>query len=269
MYDMHTHTNFSDDGSYSMEIMAQAAYDKGLSAICFTDHLDLDHPFGDALLPYNYEGFISELKKTKAVFAREKSRAFKILIGVEMGLQPKALESCRSFLVNKEYDFIIGSMHVIKGVDMYTSEYRDLGNSQLLTEYYFEDLIQCLTKYDDFSVLGHLDVIRRYLHKKDDDYNFEKERENLTKVFKLLIQKGKGIEVNTSGLRYELDSSTPGPKAVGLYKKLGGEIITLGSDAHRPKDVGFMFAENAEMLKAIGFKYGCYFEKLKPIYYKL
>ena len=269
MYDMHTHTHHSDDGSHSMEAMAQAAYDKGLSAICFTDHVDLEHPFENTFIPYNYSSFISELKNTRTAFEQKKTRDFEILTGVEIGLQPQSLKACSEFLQNKEYDFIIGSMHVIKGVDMYTSAYRALGNSKLLTEYYFEELIQCLSEYNDFSVLGHLDVIRRYIHKKDADYSFESERDNLATALKLLIQKGKGIEVNTSGLRYELSSSTPGPKAISLYKELGGEIITLGSDAHRPKDVGFMFSESAEMLKEIGFKYGCYFKDLKPVYYKL
>lgn len=269
MYDMHTHTEFSEDGSYPMKQMAQTAFDKGLKGICFTDHFDLDYPSPGNQFPYDYNRYIKEIKSSRKIFDAYENGEFEVFSGIEMGLQPQVLKHCSDFLRNKQYDFIIGSMHVIKGVDMYTSAYRKLGNSELLINYYFEDLYNCVKEYDEFSVLGHLDVIRRYLHKKDRDYDFEKEKEKLAEIFKILIKKGKGIEVNTSGLRYNLDSSTPGPKAIKLFKDLGGEIVTLSSDAHRPQDIGFMFSEAAEMLKGIGFEYGCYFKNLQPIFYKL
>ncbi len=264
MFDMHSHTSFSEDASHSMLEMAKSAKNKKLEGICFTDHLDIDYPSATMSFDFNYEPYMESINNVRSELSD-----FNIMAGIEIGLQPHILKKCSNFLKGKNFDFVIASLHSVSGVDMYVQNFRDNVSSAKLIDFYYADLLECVKNYDDYSVFGHLDVIRRYIHKRDDDYKFEDVQERLTEIFKIIIEKGKGIEINTSGLRYNLSSSTPGPKTTKLFHELGGEIITLGSDAHRPADIGYLFKENIDILKEQGYKYACYFKELKPYYYKL
>jgi histidinol-phosphatase (PHP family) len=88
-------------------------------------------------------------------------------------------------------------------------------------------------------------------------------------IFKLLIHKGKGIEINTSGLRYSLDSTSPPLEFIQRFKDLGGEIITIGSDAHAPEQIGLGLDIALEMAKSAGFKYVATFSKGIPQFNKI
>lgn len=117
-----------------------------------------------------------------------------------------------------------------------------------------------MQNYKQFNILGHADLVKRYT-KQHCDNPFHDE---LRAIFNIIIPEGKGIELNTSGVRYGLTSGMPSDDILKLYKQCGGEIITLGSDAHKPDDIAFQFRESLELLQSIGFKYITTFDNQKP-----
>ena len=123
--------------------------------------------------------------------------------------------------------------------------------------------------FDSFDVYGHLDYVVRYGPHKDAQYSFEKYRDILEDILKLLIEKGKGIEINTGGLKYGLKELHPCTGLLKRYKELGGEIVTVGSDAHKPENIGFGFARAEEVLKACGFRYYTLFQQRRPAFLPL
>ncbi|MFQ7799443.1 MAG: hypothetical protein ACLRHW_07690 [Coprobacillus cateniformis] len=124
-----------------------------------------------------------------------------------------------------------------------------------------------IQKFDDYSVLGHLDMIKRY--DKHGNYPDEDVKDILIKILKHIIKKGKGIEVNTSCFRYQLNDLTPSHYILELYHQLGGTIITVGSDTHEEEHVGCRIQYVYDELKKIGYDSFCTFEKMKPIFHKL
>lgn len=114
---------------------------------------------------------------------------------------------------------------------------------------------------------GHLDLIVRY--DKMGGYPFSEVRPYVTDILKRVIADGKGIEVNTSSHRYGLKDTTPSGEILELYCRLGGRVITLGSDSHKPEHLGSYMGETKELLKTIGFREFCTFERMEPVFHKL
>ena len=109
----------------------------------------------------------------------------------------------------------------------------------------------------------------RYGKTKDKDYSYEKYRDLIDPVLEKLIQMGKGIEVNTGAIRHQLKELNPCNGILKRYRELGGEIITIGSDAHEPSYVAYGFDRAAEVLKGCGFQYYTTFERRIPTFHKL
>lgn len=128
-------------------------------------------------------------------------------------------------------------------------------------------MLNLVKSYQNYSVLGHMDLIVRY--DKCGVYPFEKTESIISEILKIVIEHGKGIELNTSSHRYGLNDTTPSVDILKLYRKLGGEIITIGSDSHKPEHLGMYIKEAKELLKSLGFPYFCTYEKMKPVYYHL
>ena len=122
-----------------------------------------------------------------------------------------------------------------------------------------------MKNYKQFSVLGHVDLVKRY----SEEQPLRTFHETLTAIFNEIIPAGKGIELNTSGVRYGLPHAMPSNDVLKLYKQCGGEIITLGSDAHHVKDIAFDFKESLKLLQSVGFKYIATFDKRQPSFHSI
>ncbi len=129
---------------------------------------------------------------------------------------------------------------------------------------YFESILENLNFCSDFDVYGHLDYIIRYLPSGKKSYSYEIYQEIIEQCLKRLISMGKGIEVNTAGLKYGLGAPNPRPEILQKYRELGGEIITIGSDGHKPEHLAFAFDQIQELLEQCGFRYLTLFRKRKP-----
>lgn len=259
--DLHTHTSFSTDSDEPLERAAQAAFDKGVKTLCITEHMDFDYPGGEFIL--DTAAYRAELMRVRELFAGR----MEILFGVELGLMDYLATRLRDYIKEWDFDFIIGSSHLIDGEDPYYPEYfQRLGDKNGILRY-FESILANIKAYDGYDVYGHLDYAVRYSKAKS--YAPADYAEITDEILKALIDKGKGIELNTAGLKYGLGWAHPHPELLKRYRELGGEIITVGSDGHKAEHYAYGFDRAGEILRAAGFEYYSVFRKRKPEFIRL
>ena len=248
--DCHIHTAFSTDSDADPAAVIERAVERGMSLICITDHHDTDYP-GEGFrldIPFYRE----KLEELRAAYADR----IEVLYGVELGMQPYLVGTGRleSFVEEGGFDYVIGSVHMVDRKDPYIREDFDMPDAELYRRY-FEQTLECVRKFSCFRSLGHLDYIVRYGYGKDRDYSYEKYRDVLDAILETLIEKDIALEVNTAGYRKGLGFPNPHPDILWRYHDLGGEKITIGSDAHEAEQVGADFKKTAELLQAVGFRY--------------
>ncbi|SEP92341.1 histidinol-phosphatase (PHP family) [Lachnospiraceae bacterium RM5] len=272
LIDFHLHSFFSADSDESPENICKNAIDKGLSGICFTDHIDFDMVNEDnsRLFLFDPDEYFNTLLKLKELF----KGSLDINIGVETGLEPDKRDRLNDFVNNHPFDFVIGSSHLINGIDPYYPKYFEGKTKKEALDEYFLSIITNLNTLSNFDVYGHLDYIIRYLPESMVDsgtkrYSVIDYIDYIDEILKKLINSGKGIEVNTCGYRAGLNNPNPDFDIIKRYKELGGEIITIGSDAHNAKDVGFMIKETKDILKKLGVNYITYFNNRKAEFMKI
>jgi len=265
--DSHLHTKFSTDSDAEPYEYIKKAKKLGLESICFTDHNDFDFPLEDGK-----EVFLLDFKSylDYMLNLREELRGkFDLRIGLEQGLMKSVAKRVDEFDKDKKLDFIIGSSHLVDGKDpYYESFWKDKEEKEVIRRYY-ETIIENIKSCNNFDVYGHLDYVIRYAPTKDKNYNWRDYYDYFHEILSLLINKGKGIEVNTAGLKAGLKNPNPSIDIVKMYKELGGEILTVGSDAHEPKYLSFEFKRVEEMLKAAGIKYYCGFRARKAEFFSM
>lgn len=259
--DVHTHSGFSSDSEEPLRNIAQAALSKGLKTICLTEHHDFDYPeTGEFML--DVPAYRDELLRVRDEF----SGRLEVLFGVELGLLSYMPDALRGFAKSADFDFIIGSAHQIDGFDPYYPEYFEKMGGRNGILHFFEEMLASVKVFDDFDVLGHLDYIVRYSPEKC--YDPLDYREVLDEILKLTVSKGRGIEINSKGVS-TLGYPHPHPFVLKRWKELGGEIVTVGSDAHEGASVAADFDKAEQALKTSGFEYYTIFRKRKPEFIKL
>ena len=260
--DCHMHTYFSGDSEAKPEDMVLAAIDKGLKAICFTDHEDIDYFCDDIEFVFNPETYFKELGALKEKY-KEK---LDIRIGVEFGLQPHLAKKAKAFTAAYPYDFVIGSMHVIDGKDPYYEDAFPDWTAEELYRAYFRATAENIRFFHNFQTLGHLDYVVRYCREKGKDYSYRAFADEIDTILKELIQYDIALEINTGGYKAGLGVPNPTPDVIRRYRELGGEKITFGADAHKPEHIAFHFADAAAIAQEAGFRYYVRFKEKKPEY---
>ncbi len=262
--DYHLHTNYSPDATCSIKDRLAWILENGIDEFCFTDHVDSF--YGDKYTTFDYKKYRAEIEKESAVYKNK----FKIKYGMEIGLFPHLKDVANSIIEAEDLDFVIGSTHSVNNRDLY--DYKDFFKSRdKLTAYndYFKQILLNVQTIDNFDVHGHLDFAYRYSGYENPNIQYLEHKEIIDAVLKTLIEKGKGIEINLSGIRYGANSFYPSYDIVKAYKDLGGEIITIGSDTHEKQNVRALIIQGQQQLKDIGFDYVTTFEKRKPIFTKI
>lgn len=267
--DVHMHSNFSHDSESSPEQMIQGAIGKGLEIICFTDHYDKDNLFWgpeDVFEPDEYFRVLRCLKK-------KYEGQIDIRIGVEIGLQPHLTDYYEEFVKKYPFDFVIGSVHSIHKVDlafglMNSTEFDGMTDGRLYRETLEETLVDVRSQ-KEFDVLGHLDYVVRYGKNREKEYSYEKYADLIDEILRTLIAEGKGLELNMAGLKYGLPFAHPHPDVLKRYRELGGEIITVGADGHKPEHIAYDFSKVSGILKSCGFEYYTEFSERHPVFRKL
>lgn len=265
--DFHLHTSHSSDSEASMEAMILKAIHLGLTRICFTEHQDYDYPENKE----NFD-FLLDLDpyKTELFTLKEKYKdQIQVLFGTEIGLMPTTYDKCRDFALSDNFDFIIGSTHIVDQMDPYESIYFETYPGKKGLERYLDVILQNVKEYHDYCVYGHLDYAVRYCPDKSYRFKYEDYADLIEEILKTIIDDGKGIEVNTGGYKYGLDYPNPHPEILKRYLELGGEILTIGSDGHCPEHMAYDFSKLQALLTTLGFRYYTVFQGQKPQFIKL
>ena len=265
LWDTHMHSQFSGDSSSPLDSMINASIERGLTGICFTDHLDIDYPDDPDLFLLDLPNYYASVMANQKMYAGR----LPVLFGIELGLQPHLAALHQDILSQYPFDFVIGSSHVVHGMDPYFPKFYEGRDEKAAYREYFESILENLDAFHDFDVYGHIDYVVRYGPTKNENYDWTEYEEIINEILKKLIQLGKGIEINTGGFKYGLGHPNPTEAIIRRYKELGGEIITLGADAHSPEHVGFDFEKLPHILKNAGFEYYTVFRQRKPEFLKL
>lgn len=262
--DYHTHSINSADAKYSVMEICRAAVEKELAEVAITDHFESENEMQD-YGQYKPDIYWRDIQKARD---RYKGR-IKIKTGVEIG-QPHWFQKISERLLNSyPYDYVIGSLHRLSdNCSLYTMDYSTITLDKLC-ETYLKDLYN-LAAGGNYDCIGHLDLIKRYsIGYYKTKITLMSHRDLLQEVLKKIIFQGKGIEINTSGLRQGPKETMPGLDVIKLYKSLGGEVLTIGSDAHNTCDVGEGIKEGIELAKEAGFKYITLFNNRLPEWRKI
>ena len=273
--DMHMHTWFSPDSEACPRDMADEAVRKGLKTICFTDHFDKDDlEWGEEGI-FDVDAYFVEMQKLQEEYAGK----LNIRIGIELGLRTYLKDYYEELTKKYPFDFVIGSVHNVpykkdaEGNILYTDPAAEkLFTDRTDKEAYrlmMETTLENVRTSDCFQTLGHLDYVVRYGKSREKEYSYTDYADIIDEILKLLIEKEKGLEVNSAGLKYGLPFAHPHPDVLKRYRELGGEIITVGTDAHKTQDVGSYLDLASEILQLCGFKYYTIYEKRSPEYHKL
>lgn len=264
--DYHMHTLFSPDGHCSPEEMCRAALDKGLTEIAVTDHFEFftDGIFEDA--KYRVETIAAcyrELDVCRETFAGR----LKIRSGIEIGQPQTAPDDAAKVMAALPLDYVIGSVHKLKDIDLGLVDYPD----EIIPGRVRENLAMLYELADryDYDCLGHLDIVKRYAAVHGKKIDLMDYRDGLEPVLRRAAERGKGIELNTSGARQAAKEALPSTAVLKLYRSLGGEILTVGSDAHYARDVAADFNIAREMALEAGFRYLAVYEKRVPEFYSI
>ena len=265
--DYHIHTSFSSDSEQNPEDIVKKAISLGFKNICFTDHNDFDFPLeeGNVMFLLNYQEYIKYFQNLREKY----KNSINICIGVEQGLMKSVSSSVNNYDSGRQLDFIIGSSHLVYGQDPYYPDFWDKCSIDDAILTYYESIIENLKCCDNFDVYGHLDYIIRYIPDESYLYDWHRYQDYLHDILKTLIENGKGIEINTAGLKYGLSEPNPCSGILKMYRELGGEIITIGSDAHSMNYLGYKFDIIPDYLMDAGFDYYTIFRQRKPEFIRL
>ena len=261
MFDFHMHSRVSFDGHDTGEALAKAALAAGLKEICFTDHLDYD--------PLDQMGNMAfETAAYSAEYDALEIPGLKIRRGMEFGMTIDNREQFQKDLQRRPFDFVLGSIHFVDDLDVYFEPWWSGKTVFQAEQRYLEATLDCVKLHNDFDVLAHLTYISKtHCHPAPRPLPYAEHRELVDEILKVLAAKGKGLELNTSGMD-RCGGFLPTADFFRRFKELGGEIVTIGSDAHKTDRVGQYSFDACDILKDI-FGYVCTFENRKPVFHKL
>lgn len=259
-FDYHTHSHYSFDGEEAAADMVAAASARGIEEICFTDHVDFDFP-GRRHLP----DFPSRRRELEALGRRYPLMA--IRHGAEVSLGDEACaEAAWAALRDVELDFVIGSVHVVDGVDVWADRYYEGQNKAEAYRRYLEAVARMLPAFPHFHVLGHYDFVAKYAPYPDRSVTLEDAPDAFEEIFRFLIGNGKAMEINTASWQ---EDAPWGMDVLRRYRELGGEYVTVGSDTHGTERVGARIGEAMELARAAGIRYVAAFQNGEPRMHKL
>jgi histidinol-phosphatase (PHP family) len=255
--DYHLHTSFSVDSQMSMETACEEAIALGLPEICFTEHVDLvpDDPDAGYFDPAPY---FAELARCRERFAGRLT----IRAGAEFGESHRIRAQQDELTATYPFDFIIGSLHWVGPRSVMAPDYFEGRTRREAYGAYFAEMLD-LIRDGDFDVLGHLDVPKRYEYPAHGRFDSSEYADEIRAVLAACIDRGAGIELNTGSMRRTEGDPSPSPEVLSWYRELGGEILTLGSDGHRPPHMAYDFARALAMIRAAGFTHLTTFERRK------
>lgn len=269
--DFHIHSTCSSDAHDKMADMALASYDRGVRLMCFTDHVDLDNYSTGRADEHCFDVW-PEILRQHAETCAAVPADIEVRCGIELGQGNHDLARAEQIASTDGLDFVIGSLHNLRDTpDFSVLRYISMGDCRQYLALYVSELLE-LSHLDFYDVMAHIGYTRRYMLRDGFDLPLTMQNygDELDTIFRHLIQNGRGIEMNCSGLRNPgIHDTIPSFSVIKRYRELGGEIITIGSDAHCTADASVGCERGYELLREAGFEYVTVFKQRKPEFIKI
>ncbi len=271
--DCHVHSRFSSDSETPVEAMIEQAIARNFSYFYLTDHMDYEFPANEEGLDFLFDpkAYFSYLAQCQNKYAS----SIRIRPSVELGLKPHLSEDYRKLLAEYPFDFVLGSTHLVNGQDPYNPDFWNGRSEKEALSSYFEAVFENIRVFPGIDSCGHLDYVVRYAPSArqtasgNTPYHYSDYAGLFDEILKYLIYQGIALEVNTAGYAKGLGQPNPQTEVLKRYHELGGELITIGSDAHKPEFYAWEFAHTEALLKALGFRYYTVYKQRKPQMEKL
>jgi histidinol-phosphatase (PHP family) len=250
--DAHLHTDLSPDSDVPIDVFARQAVERGIPEIAITDHVD----FAPGTPAYRYASFAERERSVRDAAERWVDLGVAIRFGVEITWDSRYAADIRDHLARHAYDFTIGSVHVYRDSPYERSNVAAWVTGRSLSEIvepYFSEVLRAI-RSGLFDAIGHLDVVKRYLAPHVSTAELGAAPELYEPLLSAVIEAGAALEINTSGLRQEAKEIYPPPAIVRRFRELGGERITIGSDAHRPDTFAWALDDGYGVAAAAGFE---------------
>ncbi len=260
MFDCHSHSHFSPDSNMDISEAVSRGRRLGLSGIAITDHFDFDAPVGIMCFTFDPAEQQREIERIRMEIGSD----FKILKGIELGLQPHCMEEIKEIATSYSFDTVIASVHFIEGKDPYHGEYYIPYKYKRAYGHYLETIYDCMELFDDYDILGHFDYIARY-SPYPESVTYSDFKDVFDAILTKLVKGGKSFEINTKTYHFYRGKETLlDVNILRRFKELGGEAISFGSDAHGVERLGENFERFIPIVKSTGIKYSVYYEKREP-----
>ena len=263
LLDSHTHTDNSFDGHHSAIFLCESAVERGLRAVAFTDHVEMDH-FRDRSFDRTAKQSFFEVVKARSAFRGQ----LIVCAGVELGEPTYNLPEAEDLVQRYSYDVVVGSIHNLRGKDDFYllpyGQYSD-GDTAALVREYFDELL-LLAQWGKFDVLAHLTYPLRYICGEHGfaldimDYG-----EQIDVVLEAAVKNNLALEINTSGLRQKIGRTIPDEYFVRRFYELGGRRVTVGSDAHYAHHLGAGLEAGMDLALRCGFTHMTLYQGREPV----
>lgn len=260
--DYHLHSSFSGDSKQSLASICEKAIETGFKEIVITDHEDRSWPVNNPQFVIgDFKHYFQDIEACRETYGR----ALNVRTGLEIGLHPKRMAEYEALMEEWPFDFVIGSLHEIDGYPVHHPAFYAGKSKEQLYRIYYDTLRRFIKPDACFDVVGHLDYIRRYIPFSYQTEDLYLAQNAVHALLDDIIAAGLGIECNTSGYRHQSEVPLPHAAVLQAYYEKGGRRITLGSDAHQPKYVGFGIPQAHALLRSCGFSHFTRFNQRRAL----
>jgi histidinol-phosphatase (PHP family) len=216
----------------------------------FTAALDLwDHPFWREWANDDIDAYCE--------FVREETD---LRLGIEADFVPGREDRTANLLESRDWDFVVGSVHFLRGRSLDTQEYSIWGageSAERVWRRYFETIAES-ARSGLFDIIGHPDLVKVWGDRAPrPEGDLRRYYEPAVEAF---AESGVAVEVSTAGLRKPVGELYPALPYLEMVLEAGCPIA-LSSDAHEPGQLGFRYEEALERLDELGVRELAVFER--------
>jgi histidinol-phosphatase (PHP family) len=276
--DYHIHTEHSIDASGTISEYCDQAVKIGLTEICFTNHCELDPERNDSFIsfngkrePFSKNGLLRLQSEVHEAQEKYREQGLAVKFGIEIGYYHGIEQTLHRMLDGPNLDFVIGAIHCLDHICIDSTKecdlYFDRHSVPEFIDHYFTAVMELISS-GMFDSIAHLDVYKKYGHKYYGDDIYDVPLDMVSDIFRMMKNKHVALEINTAGMRF-MNEFYPSPILMKQARKEGVELFTVGSDSHRPEDLGRDLAQAIQYLKSYGYNAVCTFDKRRRHIFKV
>jgi histidinol-phosphatase (PHP family) len=256
-FDYHMHTRFSEDADDTPEAMCARAIELGIPEIGFSEHWDVG-PYETNPRFFKPETWYSELERLRDLFGGQLT----IRAGIEIAEPHLYPQETAEVLGRAPFDYVIGSVHFVGKNFMFNGEYFLTHSADEVYSDYFAEMDR-MVRTAEIDIVAHFDIPAR-AGKPIFGYEPTRYEQIIRAALKTIIARGLALDINVSGLRKPAQIIMPDPLILGWFAEMGGQRVTLGSDAHRLAEVSLHLEKGIQAIRAAGITHVTQFVQRQP-----